>query len=147
MTYNLSPYSRDEFNLLRPKKKREGGRKDCINGVEELSSPGAPLLIKCPPHLEGAAPFSAQCLVGRNSAVLLKKPALISFPDYDYDDEYQEGEEAEDQKEREENKQKEVEKEENERNGRGGGGGEEEKEETEGEKGEDYAEPHQDLPE
>ncbi|TFK10615.1 T-cell surface antigen CD2-like [Platysternon megacephalum] len=84
---------------------------------------------------------------------------LESFRDYDYDDEYKEGEEAEDQKEREENKQKEIEKEENERNGRGGGekeenerngrGGEEEeeKEETEGEKGEDYAEPHQDLPE
>ncbi|EMP40494.1 Tetratricopeptide repeat protein 25 [Chelonia mydas] len=72
---------------------------------------------------------------------------IESLRDYDYDDEYQEGEEAEDQKEREENKQKEIEKEENERNGRGGGGGEEEKEETEGEKGEDYAEPHQDLPE
>ncbi|CAM2108781.1 unnamed protein product [Caretta caretta] len=71
---------------------------------------------------------------------------IESLRDYDYDDEYQEGEEAEDQKEREENKQKEIEKEENERNGRGGGGGEE-KEETEGEKGEDYAEPHQDLPE
>ncbi|CAM4635144.1 outer dynein arm-docking complex subunit 4 isoform X1 [Lepidochelys kempii] len=69
---------------------------------------------------------------------------IESLRDYDYDDEYQEGEEAEDQKEREENKQKEIEKEENERNGRGGG---EEKEETEGEKGEDYAEPHQDLPE
>ncbi|XP_065278769.1 outer dynein arm-docking complex subunit 4 [Emys orbicularis] len=70
---------------------------------------------------------------------------LESFRDYDYDDEYKKEEEAEDQNEREENKQKEIEKEENERNGRGEK--EEEKEETEGEKGEDYAELHQDLPE
>ncbi|XP_074835113.1 outer dynein arm-docking complex subunit 4 isoform X1 [Carettochelys insculpta] len=62
-----------------------------------------------------------------------------SLQDYDYNDEYN-GEEADDQKEREENKQKEIEKEENERNER-------EEEETEGEKGEDYAEPHQGLPE
>ncbi|XP_050790576.1 outer dynein arm-docking complex subunit 4 [Gopherus flavomarginatus] len=74
-----------------------------------------------------------------------RRERLESSRDYDYDDDYKEGEEAEDQKEREENKQKEIEKEENERNGRGEEA--EGKEETEGEKGEDYAEPHQDLPE
>ncbi|XP_030397425.1 tetratricopeptide repeat protein 25 isoform X2 [Gopherus evgoodei] len=74
-----------------------------------------------------------------------RRERLESFRDYDYDDDYKEEEEAENQKEREENKQKETEKEENERNGRGEEA--EGKEETEGEKGEDYAEPHQDLPE